>query len=312
MKQICIFIAGISFAYGSLACDVCGGVNAGPNMGLLPAARYHFIGFRSGFRHYESTMENLFTGATSVSSERFLSTELIGRVQFHPRWNAGMLIPYQSNWQTGDSLKTRINGLGDLNVSLNYLPLLKMDSLGNMVHALSCGLALKFPTGKHAAFAHDMSNQYPGTGAYDLGFMITESLQLKKWSIMNEGNFVLRTAAKNGYQYGNVISISSVISRSMKFKIHRIEKIESFSWKPFIGLQFQYMFPDQLDHVIHTDSQNNGSVLGLRMGATVQRKNWLFTANVQVPIYQALGIGAIQQKEQAQLSVLYLMNTKKK
>ena len=223
-----------------------------------------------------------------------------------------MLIPYQSNWQTGDSLKTRINGLGDLNVSLNYLPLLKMDSLGNMVHALSCGLALKFPTGKHAAFAHDMSNQYPGTGAYDLGFMITESLQLKKWSIMNEGNFVLRTAAKNGYQYGNVISISSVISRSMKFKIHRIEKIESFSWKPFIGLQFQYMFPDQLDHVIHTDSQNNGSVLGLRMGATVQRKNWLFTANVQVPIYQALGIGAIQQKEQAQLSVLYLMNTKKK
>jgi hypothetical protein len=29
-------------------------------------------------------------------------------------------------------------------------------------------------------------------------------------------------------------------------------------------------------------------------------------------MYQALGIGAIQQKEQAQLSVLYLMNTKKK
>ncbi len=312
MKQICTFIAGISFAYGSLACDVCGGVNANPNMGLLPAARYHFIGFRSGFRHYESTMENLFTGATSVSSERFLSTELIGRVQFHPKWNAGMLIPYQSNWQTGDTLKTRIHGFGDVNVSLNYLPLLNMDSMGNMVHALSCGLALKFPTGKYATFAHDMSNQYPGTGAYDLGLMVTESLQLKKWSIMNEGNFIIRTAAKNGYKYGNVLSISSVISRRIKFKIHRIESPDSFSWKPFIGLQFQYMFPDQLDHAIHTDSQNNGAVLGLRIGATVQRKNWLFTANVQVPMYQALGIGAIQQKEQAQLSVLYLMNTKKK
>jgi hypothetical protein len=205
-----------------------------------------------------------------------------------------------------------MNGLGDLSLSMNYLPIVKTDSMGNMLHALSCGVVLKFPTGKHSTFAHEMSNQYPGTGAYDLGLLVNESLQLKKWNLMNEGNFIVRTAAKNGYQYGNVLSISSVISRRMKFKIRRIEKTESFSWKPFIGIQFQYMFPDLLDNVIHTDSQNNGTVLGLRMGATVQRKNWLFTANVQVPIYQALGIGAIQQKEQAQLSVLYLLNTKKK
>jgi hypothetical protein len=312
MKQICSIIAGLTFAYASLACDVCGGVNSGPNMGLLPAARYHFIGLRSGFRHYESTMENLFTGEKTYTTERFASMELIGRLQFHPRWNAGLLLPYQSNWQVGDTFTTRMNGLGDLSLSMNYLPIVKTDSMGNMLHALSCGVVLKFPTGKHATFAHEMSNQYPGTGAYDLGLLVTESLQLKKWNLMNEGNFIIRTAAKNGYQYGNVLSISSVISRSMKFRIRRIEKTESFSWKPFIGLQFLFMFPDQLDHEIHTDSQNNGAVLGLRMGATVQRKNWLFTANVQAPIYQALGIGAIQQKEQAQLSVLYLLNTKKK
>ena len=306
MKQIFSIIAGIAFAHASLACDVCGGVNAGPNMGLLPAARYHFIGLRSGFRHYESTIENLFTGEKSYTTERFASMELIGRLQFHPRWNAGLLLPFQSNWQVGDTFTTRMNGIGDLSLSMNYLPIVKTDSMGNMLHALSCGVVLKFPTGKHATFAHEMSNQYPGTGAFDIGFLLTESLLMGKWGLVNEGSFVVRTAAKNGFQYGNALSFSSVISRNLTSRNRA-----AATWKPFIGIQFQYMFPDLLDDVVHTDSQNNGTVLGLRVGATVQRKNWLFTANIQAPMYQALGFGAIQQKVQAQLSVLYLLNTKK-
>jgi hypothetical protein len=306
MKQICTIIAGLAFVHASLACDVCGGVNTGPNMGLLPAARYHFLGVRTGVRHYESTMENLFTGAKSYTTERFATMELIGRLQFHPRWNAGILLPYQSNWQVGDTLTTRKSGFGDLTISMNYLPIVKTDSMGNMFHALSCGVVLKFPTGKYASLAHDMSNQYPGTGAYDIGFLLTESLLLGKWGLINEGSFIYRTAAKNGYQYGNVLSVSSVISRNLTTRNRA-----TTTWKPFIGIQFQYMFPDLLEHVVHTDSQNNGTVLGLRIGATIQHKNWLFTANIQAPLYQALGFGAIQQKEQAQLSVLYLLKTKK-
>ena len=307
MKQICSIIAGLAFVHAGLACDVCGGVNTGPNMGLLPAARYHFIGLRSAYRHYESTMENLFTGSKTHTIERFSSMELIGRLQFHPRWNAGILLPYQSNWQVGDSTTTRMNGFGDASFSLSYLPLMQLDSMGNLSHALSCGFSLKLPTGKYAAFAHEMSNQYPGTGAVDLGILLTETLLLGKWGLINEGSFIYRTAAKNGYQYGNILSISSVISRNI-----RRQQGASTTWKPFLGLQFQHIFPDLLDHVVHTDSQNNGSILALRMGATVQRKNWLFTANVQVPIYQAMGIGDIRLKEQAQLSVLYLINKKSK
>ena len=57
---------------------------------------------------------------------------------------------------------------------------------------------------------------------------------------------------------------------------------------------------------------NNGKIISEKIGLNIIRTNWFLSLYGQLPIYQNLGSGTVQQKELVSISLNYLISKKLK
>lgn len=305
MRKIIAFAIGIISFNNAQACDVCGcgGGNAGAGMGFMPTNDFHYIGIRSNYRHYYSREESIITG-TTTSNEYFFLSELVAKYQLTKRWQLIGLLPYSNVNQHKNNVVSSQSGLGDISLLSYYTPILKKDSTGLIRHQLNLGIGLKMPSGKYAASAHEMSNIYPGTGAFDIQFSANYLVQKKKHGYQFEASNTIRLENKYGYQYGNATSVGANYFLSLRLNRNL--------FRPFIGFQSNYYAKDVIDRVIVGESVNYGTVLTGKIGLNYMRSTWFASISGQLPIYQNIGNGAVQQKETVQVSINYLIPKKQK
>lgn len=305
MRKIATLFFGIFSIVQVQACDVCGcgGGNAGAGMGFMPTNDYHYIGFRSNYRRFYSQEHSIITGTTS-STEYFFLNELIGKYQLSKRWQLLGIVPYSFVSQVKQNSTTSQQGIGDVSVLGFYTPILKKDSSGLIRHQLNFGFGVKVPTGKYAQSVDLMSNIYPGTGAFDIQFAANYILQKKKHGFQFEAANTIRLENSYGFQYGNVTTVGA----NYFIALRRNDNL----FRPFIGVQGNYFAKDVIDRVIVNESVNFGPIVTVRIGLNFSRLNWFASLSGQVPIYQNLGDGAVQQKEAVQFSLNYLIPKKSK
>jgi hypothetical protein len=303
MQKNLAFLCGVLAIVNSYACDVCGGVSENSTIGFAPTNDFHYFGIRSNYRRFYSYSESMITG-TMNSTDYFFQSDLMGKIQLSNRWQLIGIIPYSYVSQIENGIKTSKSGLGDVSLMSFYSPLIVKDSSGFIHQQLNVGLGLKCPTGNYAESAHAMSNMYPGTGAFDITLGANYFLQTRKNGIQLEGAQTFRLENKYGYQYGSISSFGG--------NYFRVFKASNSVFRPFIGIIATYFGKDCIDRIIATESVNNGLTVSGKFGLNYVKSNWFFSLSTQLPIYQNLGNGAVQQKESVQLSINYLISKKSK
>jgi len=303
MQKSIALLYGVLAIVNVYACDVCGGVSANSTIGFAPTNDFHYFGIRSNYRRFYSHSESMITG-TMNSTEYFFQSDLVGKFQLSNRWQFIGIIPYSYVSQIENGTKSSKSGLGDLSLMSFYSPLIAKDSSGFIRQQLNVGLGLKCPTGNYAESAHTMSNMYPGTGAFDIILGANYFTQTRKNGFQLEGLQTFRLENKYGYQYGSISTLSG--------NYFRVIKASSSVFRPFVGFQASYFGKDCIDRIIVTESVNHGLAVSGKIGLNYVKSNWFFSVSTQLPIYQNLGNGAVQQKESVQLSINYLISKKSK
>ena len=303
LKYIALTI-GVCLHFISVACDVCGGVSASSMNGFTPTNDFHYIGLRSTYRRYCSHNESLLTGVATNSTEYFLTAELLGKFQLSNRWQLSGSLPYSFAFQTESDLRTRKNGMGDFGIQSFYTPLIQQDTNGIIRRQLNIGFGIKTPTGKFAESAHAMSNMYPGTGAFNFMLSANYIFQSGKNGGQIEASNTYSLRNKYGYQYGNSSSIGGTI-----FRMFTSSKT---IFRPFVGFQASLILKDRIHGYTTSDSMNNGEIISGKIGLNIIRTNWFLSLYGQLPIYQNLGNGTVQQKELLAISINYLISKKLK
>jgi hypothetical protein len=303
MQKSIALLCGVLAIVNVYACDVCGGVSANSTIGFAPTNDFHYFGIRSNYRRFYSHSESMITG-TMNSTEYFFQSDLVGKFQLSNRWQLIGIIPYSYVSQIENGTKSSKSGLGDISLMSFYSPLIAKDSAGFIRQQLNVGLGLKCPTGNYAESAHTMSNMYPGTGAFDIILGANYFTQTRKNGFQLEGLQTFRLENKYGYQYGSISTLSG--------NYFRVIKASRSVFRPFVGFQASYFGKDCIDRIIVTESVNHGLAVSGKIGLNYVKSNWFFSVSTQLPIYQNLGNGAVQQKESVQLSINYLISKQSK
>ena len=303
LKYVALTI-GVYLHFATVACDVCGGVSASGMNGFTPTNDFHFIGIRSTYRRYCSHSESLLTGVSTNSTEYFLQSDLMGKFQLSNRWQIIGTLPYSYAIQIESGSKTIQSGIGDIGLQSFYTPIIQKDTNGIINQQLNIGFGIKSPTGNYSESAHTMSNMYPGTGAFNFTLSANYIFQSGKNGGQIEASNSYSLQNKYGYKYGNSSSIGGTIFRMFKFS--------KTTFRPFVGFQASLILKDRIHGYTTNESMNNGEIISGKIGLNIIRANWFLSLYGQLPIYQNLGSGSVQQKELVSISLNYLISKKHK
>ena len=283
MRTLLLAVALLAFAPGAAACDVCGCSIGGNYFGILPQFHRHFIGLRwSAETSYTALSADALRAGRFHSTEQFRSYDLMARFYPFRRWQTLVLAPYRDFSQTENGKTTRVRGLGDVSVLVNYLLWDTGDSLRHRwQQTLSLGGGLKLPSGKHHLPAADGSplnpNVQPGTGSTD--FLVSAAYTVRRgaWGISTDLLGRLTTPNDQQYRFGHRLSGS----------------LKGFYWAPWRKLNLlpnAGVFADAAQANRDGDARLEGSE-GLSTFATLgldaYAGHWSAGFSFQPPIWQS-------------------------
>ena len=284
----------------SIACDICGGVSSNASIGLFASTKFHTLGFRSSYRSFSTYMNGV-----RHSREYLFGQEVQFRTQIHSRIQLMGSIPYQNAIQKRDFGSDFITGLGDPTIISNFVLLQNRDSNGVSKNFLSLGIGLKAPLGKSAENSNGLKNLYPGTGSWDYLLLSNYTHQFAKfWGWQTEMSYSFKGKDQFGFQYGNSFQSSSQVFRNFKISSYRLIVAA--------GMNFERHESSRVNGSETTGKTNDGIVLSSRASINLLTYRWLWSVNIQNPLYQNLNDGTIRQRFSGSISINYLLKTSKK
>ncbi|MES2587449.1 MAG: hypothetical protein V4622_00630 [Bacteroidota bacterium] len=301
MKKYLLWIAVFLFSVYSYSCDICGGATSSFSLGLLPNSKHHIIGLRYISKTFES--RDLHTYKIH-SSENFTSSEIFARFKLSNKFQLLSSIPYIYNVRKTNLEKQTIKGLGDINLLSNYVFVDNADSLTKKVkHTGTIGLGVKLPTGTYNILGFTELNMLPGTGSFDYLANVNYSLQYRSVGLQNETSFSYKTENKYLYRFGNNFSSSQIF-------FYRWVLNQNLKIIPQIGLNYSHNWKDIKNRKKSEDTFNGGDILNAQMNLFISYKNWGFSSQIYLPIYQNLNQGYVTQKSTFRLSINYFISKK--
>ena len=284
----------------AFACDACGCSGSLGNMGLgvqVQGNRTSFS-FLHSYKRYSTTYHGLYGNPDEFSTEYYLKSDLSASIRLSKRFQARVNIPFLNNFQTSRTLgNTRINGLGDLQGSLNYFII--DSSYKKSIVRWSTGVGIKTPTGKFVNPDNEKLMLYPGTGTFDYTVNSSFAFRQNSFGISNETVYFLRSANKHDYHPGNTFfnqTMGVFILRNLSFgtgislATNGIAKLD--------GTDYEYT--------------NTESVLAQSCSIISYSKNNLsLQLGFNIPFFQQLGEGQSKQNEAISFGIYYLLRKAK-
>jgi len=195
--------------------------------------------------------------------------------------------------------------MGDPNIISNFILVQDRDSNGVNKIFLSLGIGVKAPLGKTKENSNGLKNLYPGTGSWDYLLLSNYTHQFAKYlGWQTELSYSLKGKDQFGFQYGNGLQLSSQLFRNFKMSFYRIIVA--------VGINFEHHASSRLNGLQTIGKTNDGIILSSRASINLLTYRWLWSLNIQNPLYQNLNEGTIRQKVSASISVNYLLKTSKK
>lgn len=291
-----VFVVMLFVSMTTLSCDVCGGMSSNTNIGLFAASTsFHQVGIRNNFRYFKTYLYGI-----DHSNEYVLTNEIFGRWQVAERIQVLGSVPFQSAWQKRSLGKDFIQGLGDPSTIVNCILSEKIDSTGMTKQFLTAGFGSKFPFGKSALPEDELKNLYPGTGSLDLLFLLNHLYQYSsKWGQQTEISYVLKGQDKHEYRFGNALLVQSQL-------IYR-KKLDSWQLLSTIGLQYEHQAPSKLEREVISENPNSSSIFSLKASVNLLANKWLWSFQIQQPIYQQINLFSVEQKFYGTIGLFYFI-----
>jgi hypothetical protein len=193
----------------SKACDICGCGIGGSYIGIVPQFNNHFLGIRyrtQVFTHKDVPYSTL--GNSKVIKDVYQTAELWGRYNFSPRLQVFYGIPFVFNKRLDQVRTNLIQGIGDINLSMNYIFYNSGDSVSKNYKVLVyTGTTVKLPSGKYQVrnadkLMHPIGLQ-PGTGAWSNALNFGGVLRYKRLGLSSEMRYVINHTNELGFKQGN-------------------------------------------------------------------------------------------------------------
>lgn len=240
MRNI-LFALALALATGGMAhaCDLCGCGASSQYLGVLPRPDYNFAGIQYQGSRLSGAFPSPYENQPAELSEDYYHTlQLWGRYNIAPRYQLYAFVPFQYNVHRTDSATTTTTGIGDISALLNRIWLNKEGKTWS--HLLQGGGGIKAPTGRHAGITEldrqGLPNMQPGTGAWDFMTNANYTLRRNKTGANLDASYMLTTANKDSYKYGNRLTVGAVGFYNLKIK--------EMTLLPQAGLRYEYALHD--------------------------------------------------------------------
>ncbi|KAA9345835.1 hypothetical protein [Adhaeribacter soli] len=231
-----LLIAGAQVAK---ACDACGCGVGSYQFGILPQQSKNFVGIRYQQKSDKTTPIH----ADLQSEESFRTTEIWGRFYPLKKVQVLALLPYNFNEQKTLEKTTRVQGLGDALVLVNYNLVNNTDSLYQKVkHNLFVGGGVKLPTGHYERKVEDSElnpNLQLGSGSFDFVANAMYTVRYDKIGLNTNATYKYNTENKNEFLFGNKFGAGTVLFAVLKVKETAIMPNAGFSTE-ITGKDFTY------------------------------------------------------------------------
>lgn len=272
------------------SCDVCSGVLSSTNygMGLNNQIQNRiYAQFVSGLNHYGDQNQYLL-GKYPILKERRLQTDIGVQWGLNKKFQIKAALPLKyysvDIAQESGVGNSSYKSLGDVNLSITYALINKVDSIKDRMFVLNTSLLIQLPTGKSQL--RDEVNQWkyhplaqPGLGAYTIGCELDWSIKLKKQAINLVGSYVY------GFENENQYHIKGLVNLRMGY-MYAVNLAKDLKWIPGAYLGTSYNGPAQFKGVQDPLSEQ------LRSYAQIQnilqfKDSWNVNVGYQYQYYQS-------------------------
>jgi hypothetical protein len=263
----------------SFGCDVCGCGIGGSYIGIIPQFNNHFFGVR--YKHQEFNHKNVpnsLSGNNRILKDVYQTTEFWGRYNLKPGLQFFYSVPYVTNKRI-DQIKTNsINGIGDIQFSLNYIIYNSGDSTSKKIKILFySGTSVKLPTGKYQKRNADKLMYpvgiQPGNGSWGNILNFGNIIRYKSFGLSNEWRFVYNHTNELGFKPGNQYLADIRLFYWKKFGFH------SFILNSGTTIE---KFDKDLNFNIRNEN-SGGIITYANVGADLFYKKFMYGVGLSVP-----------------------------
>jgi hypothetical protein len=249
------------------ACDICGGGTGNYNPFLFPHSSKSYFSLNFLNRSFHTHNDD-----GSVTRSNYATILLSGQYSISRKLQFLALVPYQYNKLEKTSTTDKRKGMGDMTLLLNYKIEERMSE--NWDQALTIGGGVKLATGCYAyPKTEDINdrNFQLGTGSTDYILNGAYRIGYRNWIANAIASYKYNTANKEGYRYGDVLTLGSIIAYRKNYN--------SLSVAPYVQVINESQMKDADKHVLkeHTGS----SVLFTGAGLDVSTSAITIGANYQ-------------------------------
>jgi hypothetical protein len=284
------------------ACDVCGCSVSSQSLGLLPQFSKHFVGIQYLYATSKSSHPSLFEGKPNEESTQvYQYTQLWGRFQINKLFQLFAFVPYVHNNNKELSQSSTSSGIGDLSAIINYsFPLAEK---ANMKRMLLGGIGLKMPTGVFNSGTNAERNGLPntqtGTGSWDILSNINFTQKGKKWGCNIDASYILTTANKWEYKFGNRLNTAAMAFYWLEYKHLKVA--------PQSGVRIEYALHDY-DHYSKKwlNEKTGGIMTFATLGTQIFYKYFGAKAVISIPAYQQYAAGYVRSNSRFEGGVFIL------
>ncbi len=291
MKFLLIALALLGASVGH-ACDVCGCSLAGGGFGLLSGTTRHFVGISYSSLYYRN--------ASAPVRDRFQRTSLVGQLQFGNRWRLAAEIPLVHNVRRDGRAEgdLSVSGLGDPGLQVSYaLADRTLERGGRLLVQLGGGVSL--PLGQFDGSIVELNvpeDFNPGRGA---ATFLAEARAQMSWG--NWAGLASVRTERSAYNTANYRFGSRC--RVLAKAFYRVST-PRFGLVPNAGLDYQRVAPSTRRNSSVALHGSGGNVLTGRLGAQLERNDWVFGLESSVPVYQAFGEDLVTASPSAEATLI--------
>ena len=266
-------------------CDACGCSSSGGSMGFASMINNNFVGIRHLNQLYQSK-NPLYIDALWYD-EKYNTTQVWARIPVFKNIQITTLIPYHFHQRNTETSSQEISGIGDITLLAFYqIFTTKNDSLA-LKNTIQLGVGIKIPSGKfdQANNTGSINQSYQlGTGSWDYPIALEHILKYKKFGINNSMNYIVKTANKKSYQYGNQLNYGSTFFYLFEKNDHTIA--------PQIGFAGE-VYDENTQHKQSLKNTKGDIVFG-RIGLEMGKNKFSLGLSYMMPLQQNLASGNLE------------------
>lgn len=291
-------------AFPARACDVCGCSASNQYLGVLPDARFNFVGLQYQYNQFRSNHPSLFDSKQEEKSrDDYHNVQLWGRYNIGKRIQLFAFLPYRYNQQRQDSTTTTSSGIGDVSVLANVLLINDNSQDKKWQQQLLAGGGLKLPTGTYTGITsmdkQGLPNMQPGSGSWDFIINTNYTLRRNNIGINADAAYTITLPNSENYKYGNRLNTGVTTFYSIKKK--------QLTVLPQLGARYEYTLHDYDNYSRKwLNEQSGGYMCFATAGIQLYSRKAGARITYSLPVSQHYGAGYVTAIQKIDVGVFFL------